>query len=83
MATYLATVNIGEFDINALYVRGLNQNHFGWNLGGDLTFGFRKTYLKPFLGPFFRYEKDYISGNNLKSFSYGLGITLTSFAEID
>jgi hypothetical protein len=73
----------GSFDANALWVRGLDQNHFGWSMGGDLTAGFRKAVLKPFIGPFFRYEKFYIGGPNVSAYTYGLGITLTNFAELD
>ena len=70
-------------DGNGLYVRGLNANHFGWSAGGDLTFGFRKARLMPFIGPFARYERVYLSGPNLSSFLFGLSLNLTNLADLD
>lgn len=73
----------GEVDAHVHYIRASGGNHLGWGAGADLTFGFPDRSLRPFLGPFFRYEQAFLPGTNLRSFSLGLGLTLTNLADLD
>jgi uncharacterized protein YgiM (DUF1202 family) len=72
-----------SMDGSALYVRGLGANHFGWSVGSDLTVGNRKAKMRPFIGPFFRYETYYIPGTHLSSMMVGASLTLTNLSDLD
>jgi hypothetical protein len=71
----------GTADANFLYARGGGDNNFGWSVGWDLTFGFPEAKLRPFFGPFVRYETIYLDGPDVSSLSLGAGITLTGFTD--
>jgi len=73
----------GQIDANALYIRALGGNHFGWSTGIDFTVGFPNALFKPYLGPFFRVESAYLPGPNLRTLIIGLTITLTGYSDID
>ncbi|MFH1017955.1 MAG: SH3 domain-containing protein [Pseudomonadota bacterium] len=72
-----------SMDGNALYVRGLKANHFGWSAGGDVTIGNRKAKLRPFFGPFVRYERYSLPGRDLGSLFVGASLTLTNLTDIN
>ena len=73
----------GEVDAHFNYFRARSGNHVGWSAGGDFMVGFRNAALRPFLGPFFRFEQGYLPGKDLRAYSIGIGLTLTELADLD
>ncbi len=72
----------GSLDGNFIYARAFGHNEIGWSAGWDFTFGFKDTILRPFIGPFVRFEQIYADGPNLTTWSFGLSISLTNFTDL-
>ncbi len=71
----------GHASVEGLYARALDTHHFGLSFGGDLLFGFKDMTLRPFFGPFFRYETIYLPGDNLRCMQMGLSLTFTNLTD--
>jgi hypothetical protein len=71
----------GSIDAAALYVRAFGGNHLGWSSGVDLTVGFRRTPLRPFFGPFFRYDYTFLPGTDQRGYTIGGVLTLTELSD--
>lgn len=73
----------GSVEASGLYVRALGRNRWGWSAAADITYGSRKLPLRPFIGPFVRYEALYLPGPDLRMITIGASITLTKLTEFE
>ncbi|MCB0309252.1 MAG: hypothetical protein KDD48_07755 [Bdellovibrionales bacterium] len=71
-----------EVSANAAYMRILGYNRVSWGATGFLSYPFKKASFSPFIGPVVSYQYSHVPGDNLKTLTLGLQLSLTGKADL-